>query len=58
MTVSGASAAASYAASQQAQSLTAHKRRSSVAEVKMQSADAASTSSPTGKTGRTVDIAA
>jgi hypothetical protein len=58
MTVSGPSAAASYAASQQAQSLTAHKRRHSVSDVQMQNTSAASALSPTGKTGRTLDITA
>jgi hypothetical protein len=58
MSVSGASAVASYAASQQAQSLTAHNRRSSVSDVQMQGADAAAALSPTGKTGRKLDITA
>jgi hypothetical protein len=58
MTVSGAAAAASNAASQQAQSLTAHKRRHSISDVPMQGTSAASALSPTGKTGRTLDITA
>jgi hypothetical protein len=58
MTASGVSAAASYAASQQAQSLTAHKRRHAVSDVPMQSTSAASALSPTGKSGRTLDITA
>jgi hypothetical protein len=58
MTVSGVSAAASYAASQQAQSLTAHKRRQSVSDIPAQSTSAASALSPTGKSGRTLDITA
>jgi len=62
MTLSGASAAGSYAMSQQAQSITQqHKRaRHPVSEVQMQGANAAAMSGPTdnGKAGLKVDITA
>ena len=60
MTVSGASAASSYAISQQAQSITQPKRgrHPSVSDVEMQGANAASTSSPSGKAARKIDITA
>jgi hypothetical protein len=63
MTVSGASAAGSHLASQQAQSITQqHKRvrHPSVSEVQMQGANGAAMSGPTsnGKAGHRVDITA
>jgi hypothetical protein len=63
MTVSGASAASSYAISQQAQSITQPKRgrHPSVSDVEMQGASAAGTSSPaspSGKAARKIDITA
>jgi hypothetical protein len=61
MAVSGLSAASTYAASQQVQSLTPPQKRTrppSVSEVDMQSPSSALAPSPTSKTGRTVDIIA
>jgi hypothetical protein len=60
MTVSGASAASSYAISQQAQSIAQPKRgrHPSVSDVEMQGANAASPASPSGKAAHKVDITA
>ena len=63
MTFSGASAAGSYAMSQQLPSITQHKhaRHPSVSEVQMQGANGAAMSGPTsasGKAGHKVDITA
>jgi hypothetical protein len=58
MTVSGASAAGAYLASQPAQSISQHKRHRPISEVEMQGANAAGASGPTGNTGRKVDITA
>jgi hypothetical protein len=63
MTVSGASVAGSYLASQQMQPLTQQKRtrHPSISDVKMEAADAAnapSPASPSGKAGHKIDITA
>jgi hypothetical protein len=60
MSVTGASAASSYALSQQVQSLTQHKhgRHPSISDVDLQSASAASTPGPSGKPGNKIDITA
>jgi hypothetical protein len=57
MTVSGAAPNPS-ASSQQILPLTPHKRRPSISDVDMQSANAASTPRANGKTGSKVDITA
>ena len=63
MTVSGASAASSYAISQQVASITQHKstRYPSISDVGAEVASASNTSvpaSPSGKAGHKVDITA